>query len=240
MAEYKIVNATQLDNDLKNVCDLIRYHADGYIVGEISFPDGMEEALQMMHQSIADTNYAEGKTDGYNEGEAEAEKVLISVLDKSVTEITCDIRMLPGYVFYKCDKLEKVRLPIGRWLSTYTFRDNLGLRVIDMGDSTRTDLYVTSNSSDLYFSTNAFNGATALEVVVLRPNIVATLQGTGAFTSACPIRQGTGKILVPAALVDEYKVATNWSTFADQIDAIENYTNDGTLTGEFDWDSILS
>ena len=30
-------------------------------------------------------------------------------------------------------------------------------------------------------------------------------------------------IYVPRALVEDYKVATNWSTFADRIRAIEDY-----------------
>lgn len=38
-----------------------------------------------------------------------------------------------------------------------------------------------------------------------------------------PMKSGTGYIYVPAALVDSYKAATNWSTYADQIRAIEDY-----------------
>ena len=34
----------------------------------------------------------------------------------------------------------------------------------------------------------------------------------------------TCKILVPSALIDTYKAATNWSTHASKFDAIENYT----------------
>ena len=34
----------------------------------------------------------------------------------------------------------------------------------------------------------------------------------------------TCKILVPSALLDTYKSATNWSSRASQFDAIENYT----------------
>ena len=33
----------------------------------------------------------------------------------------------------------------------------------------------------------------------------------------------TGYIYVPRALVNSYKAATNWSTFASQIRAIEDY-----------------
>lgn len=40
--------------------------------------------------------------------------------------------------------------------------------------------------------------------------------------------------LSSAALVDSYKAATNWSTYADQIRALEDYTVDGTTTGALD------
>lgn len=36
------------------------------------------------------------------------------------------------------------------------------------------------------------------------------------------------------ALVDSYKAATNWSTYATQFRALEDYTVDGTITGELD------
>ena len=49
-----------------------------------------------------------------------------------------------------------------------------------------------------------------------------------------PIMKGEGYIYVPRALVDSYKVATNWSSWATQFRALEDYTVDGTTTGELD------
>ena len=40
-----------------------------------------------------------------------------------------------------------------------------------------------------------------------------------------------GYIYVPKAYVNELKAATNWSVFASQIRALEDYTTDGTTTG---------
>ena len=53
-----------------------------------------------------------------------------------------------------------------------------------------------------------------------------------------PIASGAGYIYVPAALVDSYKVATNWSTYAAQFRALEDYTVDGTTMGELDPNKI--
>jgi surface protein len=45
-------------------------------------------------------------------------------------------------------------------------------------------------------------------------------------------------IYVPRSMVDTLKAATNWSTYADQIRALEDYTVDGTTTGELDESKI--
>ena len=51
--------------------------------------------------------------------------------------------------------------------------------------------------------------------------------GDGLFTY-CPINNGgddglQGYIYVPKALLEDYKVATNWSVYADKFRAIEDY-----------------
>ena len=62
---------------------------------------------------------------------------------------------------------------------------------------------------------------------------MATLSNTNAFSST-PIASGTGYIYVPRALVDSYKAASKWSTYANQFRALEDYTVDGTTTGALD------
>ena len=69
---------------------------------------------------------------------------------------------------------------------------------------------------------NAFYSCSALTALILRSETMCTLESTNAFTST-PIASGAGYIYVPAALVDSYKAATNWRTYADQIRAIEDY-----------------
>ena len=68
-----------------------------------------------------------------------------------------------------------------------------------------------------------FYNCTALETLILRRTTdVCALANVSAFTGT-PIASGTGFIYVPSALVDSYKSATNWSTFASQFRAIEDY-----------------
>ena len=80
---------------------------------------------------------------------------------------------------------------------------------------------------------NAFANCSQLATLVLRSETRCSLVNTNAFKST-PIASGTGYIYVPAALVDSYKAASNWSTYANQFRAIEDYTVDGTTTGELD------
>lgn len=59
--------------------------------------------------------------------------------------------------------------------------------------------------------------ASSLSTLIIRNSTtLATLESTDAF-SYTPIESGTGYIYVPDDLVDSYKQATNWSTFANQI-----------------------
>ena len=45
-------------------------------------------------------------------------------------------------------------------------------------------------------------------------------------------------IYVPRALVNDYKAATTWAQYADKFRALEDYTVDGTTTGELDTTKI--
>lgn len=78
-----------------------------------------------------------------------------------------------------------------------------------------------SKASGLY--SGAFHDCPKLVTVILRKvDGICTLGSTDIFKNT-PIESGTGYIYVPAALVDQYKAATNWTTYANQIRAIEDY-----------------
>lgn len=67
-----------------------------------------------------------------------------------------------------------------------------------------------------------FGNCAALETVIVRGTNLLAMQNVSALANT-PIANGTGYIYVPRALVDSYKVATNWATYASQIRAIEDY-----------------
>lgn len=84
---------------------------------------------------------------------------------------------------------------------------------------------------------NAFEYTQSLIALILRNENLCTI-GTDAFKGTSAIGSGTGYIYVPAALIEDYKVAENWSTYAAQFRALEDYTVDGTTTGELDESKI--
>ena len=85
---------------------------------------------------------------------------------------------------------------------------------------------------------NAFYNCSNLTSLILRKSdSICTLANTNAF-NITPIKSGTGYIYVPRALMDTYKAASNWSTYAAQFRALEDYTVDGTITGDLDQSKI--
>ena len=81
---------------------------------------------------------------------------------------------------------------------------------------------------------------TKLETLILRSETMCTLSNYA--LNGTKIWNGTGYVYVPRALIESYQVATNWKTIygknANAFRALEDYTVDGTLTGELDSNKI--
>ena len=67
----------------------------------------------------------------------------------------------------------------------------------------------------------AFNYASQ-DTLIIRSNTVCTLQSVDGFANSKVARK-TGFVYVPRDLVDAYKSATNWTVYASQIRAIEDF-----------------
>ena len=97
--------------------------------------------------------------------------------------------------------------------------------------------YATLKNVDLPSATSigayAFHGCSSLQRLILRSETICTLSSTTAFTKSS-FASNVGFIYVPSALVNTYKAATNWSTYSARFRAIEDYTIDGTIAGEFE------
>ena len=125
-----------------------------------------------------------------------------------------------GYAFSSCSALTTADFPVATDIGKAAFQSCSALTTVDFSVATSIGDY-------------AFRSCIELKSLLLRGNNVCTLQNANAFNST-PIASGTGFIYVPSALIEQYKVATNWSTYAAQFRALEAYTVDGTVTGELD------
>lgn len=114
------------------------------------------------------------------------------------------------YAFYGCTGLVTVKLPKLTTLSSQPFYSCSKLVHADCGQ-------VKS------IPAQGFNACSALTELILRKtDSICTLQNVNGVNST-PIGKGTGYVYVPSALIDSYKTAKNWSTFANQFRAIEDY-----------------
>ena len=136
-----------------------------------------------------------------------------------------------GTAICYCNSLVKVDLPSCTSLGTYAFRDNKLLASVSLNSLKTLSQNALYNCGSLKkislpnvttINASAFNGSASFETIILGASSVATLANTNAFTGT-KIASGSGYIYVPSALVDSYKAASNWSSFASQIRAIEDY-----------------
>lgn len=111
--------------------------------------------------------------------------------------------------FLNCYALTSVSFPVATSIGSSAFWNCSALTTIDFPAATS-------------IGDNAFASCSALTTLILRSEIMATLNAKNAFNNT-PIKTRTGYIYVPAILVDTYKTDTNWSTYANQIRAIEDY-----------------
>ena len=121
--------------------------------------------------------------------------------------------------------LRKWVFPSLKTIANYGLSDTRYLEEFDCASTTAEVLTIGG--------TGNFGGSNIpLKAWIIRSASVAQLGGS--ILGNTLIGKGTGYIYVPRALVDSYKVATNWSTYASQFRALEDYTVDGTITGELD------
>lgn len=126
-----------------------------------------------------------------------------------------------GYnVFANCDSLVNIVLPKVESVPVATFQHCEVLERIDLPVATKIE--------------NSFRYSFNLNTLILRNETIVCTLTTNLCLTDSKIKRGTGYIYVPRALIEDYKVATNWSTYATQFRALEDYTVDGTTTGELD------
>lgn len=147
---------------------------------------------------------------------------------------------IANYLFQSCLKLESVKADSATSIGNYAFNgchellDVSAPNVTNIGQDTFVQCFKLEGLDTMAKSigNRAFQYCCSLKSLILRADTVCTLQSTNAF-QYCYHILGTvnsmwnpngdkdGYIYVPANLVNAYKTATNWSTYASQIRAID-------------------
>ena len=152
---------------------------------------------------------------------------------------------LEQYCFSGCTSLEMNSFPSVTYVGNYAFQ-NVPIGVVSLPACTSIGTYLANGTGptgfdftkNLTIPANAFNASGNMVHLVLRSEELCPLSNVNAFTGT-PISIGFGYIYVPADLVDTYKAATNWSTYADQILPLTAYPKAASGSISDTWAEIL-
>lgn len=181
---------------------------DGYIQpsGNISITENGE--------NIDVTNYATASVNVASTGGGNAD--LIDLIERDITSLTIPDRTIKigNSAFYTCSKLISVTIPNSvTTIDEYAFQSCRALTEVTIGNG------VTS------INHSAFNDCKRLNSITIKATTPPTLGSMAFFdTNNCPI-------YVPAASVDAYKTATNWTEYASRIQAIGENPSEGGPSG---------
>ena len=193
------------------------------IANAIRAKTGKTAKMTMAEMATEITNIPQTST-----GEADG------IIMRTATSITNDTATkVASYAFYNNSTLKSASFTaatsverVGFYYATALSSINLPKATYCGGQSFSSCTSLTSASflALTEIGTYAFEKCKNLKALVLgNASQVCSLANTNAFTNT-PIASGTGYIYVPDALVDSYKAATNWSTYAAQIKPLSEYT----------------
>lgn len=133
------------------------------------------------------------------------------------------LQTMDYYCFSSCKSLMHIKLPSIIELGSYAFDGCDSLELADLSNE---------QANNVLEINGAFKQCSGLKAFIVRSSVVARLS----YTDYVPpkVKDGTGFIYVPRTLLERYKTATNWSVYAEQFRALEDYTVDGTLSGDID------
>lgn len=155
-----------------------------------------------------------------------------AIISRTITSYSNSrITSLGWYAFYGCPNLTSVSLPLVATSggNAFTACSNLADVQMPMLTEVSTNMFMSCDALvKLKFpalqniNQNGFAYSSSIETLILPNTQMCTLSHKNALYLT-PIAKGTGYIYVPQSLIEAYKAATNWVTYAAQFRAIEDY-----------------
>jgi hypothetical protein len=235
MAYDKVIDSAVLDADLTAVADAIR--AKGGTSEALSFPGGFVSAVEGIQAGGGDN------------------EIIGKIVDGTITEINdSNATYLRHRGFQDCKQLEKVSLPNVISASTYCFYACSKLKDVNLPKLGTLPERLLSSCSELErfdtvagaIQSYALHGSAKFKYLILRKEGTICTLGHATCVGGTFFDYGVtttyGLCLVPSALISQYQAATNWSVLYNAgtcvFLALEDYTLDGTITGEIDWAKV--
>ena len=146
-----------------------------------------------------------------------------------------NLNYIKNYGLYGCKRLESIDVPNIIQFGTYSFMYCSALKIVvapkievvntsafqDSGLE-RLDCSPYRENEPIVFNSACFRRSN-LETLIIRHATQVAKCGSSTVFGSTPIEDGTGDSYVPQTLIEDYKVATNWATYASQFRAIEDY-----------------
>lgn len=129
------------------------------------------------------------------------------LVTRTITQYHSNVDRVSNSAFRGCADLVSAELPECLYIRQLAFRSCSSLTQIVL-------------PACVSIQAEAFSYCSGLSKIVLLSDTVCALDNANAFSNT-PIARGQGSIEVPAALVDAYKAASGWSTYAGAIRAYE-------------------
>ena len=155
-----------------------------------------------------------------------------AIIKRTITSyVNPRVTSIGDHAFYSCGMLTSVDFPLVTKMgaSVFTYANslvNINLPLLATMDSNAFAFCAALSKLSLPCVVNinsfAFMRDSNLITLILSNPQMCTLTNKNAFNNT-PIASGTGYIYVPQVLLEDYKAATNWVTYATQFRAIEDY-----------------
>lgn len=245
MAEQYLVNHA----DMVSVADAIRGKAG--VEDELTFPAGFVGAVEGIQAGGGggggdiDALIDGTVTEIHNDNVTDVKKYTFHSCLNLTNVAFAKAASIGDYAFYNCTRLTNAAFAKATSIGQQAFYACVALTNVEFPSVTSIGQQAFRNCNALAYAdfpkvtkidANSLRNCPEFKTLILRAGNVASL-GSSALSST-HIDSGTGYIYVPASLIDSYKAATNWSAYAAQFRALEDYTVDGTITGELDESKI--
>lgn len=182
----------------------------------------LDDITKTLENKVFVSRYDEGYADGEAVGNAQAD----SIVERTITEyINHRVTKIGSYAFARHSLLTKIDIPNVTLIDLYGFNYCTGLTEIVLPSVKRIESQSFNSAGKLtkidapmleYIGAHSITASKLTTLIIRQNNSVCVLANTAAIQTT-PMTNGTGSIYVPDDMVEEYKTATNWSTYASQI-----------------------